>query len=180
MKTCDQVAERVALGEQLGDLAEHAAECPHCKRLIALPVELSMLKRDADPGMGFASRMTAGAQHRIAVRRHQRYAAAGGLAVAAAAALALVFSRQSADDSIAYVPHAVIDRIAKQAMEPPVAHEPDPWKTHEPGEPEESDEDVRTLVKMANVDRHRHISAHWGRIEKSLAPYNAVLKGSEP
>jgi len=72
MKTCDQVAERVALGESLGDLADHAAECPHCKRLIALPVELSMMKRDADPGMGFASRMTAGAQHRITARRHQR------------------------------------------------------------------------------------------------------------
>jgi len=177
MKTCDQVAERVALGESLGDLADHAAECPHCKRLIALPVELSMLKRAADPGMGFASRMTAGAQHRIAVRRHRRYAAGGGLAVAAAAAIALVVARQPTDDSIAYVPHALIDKIAKQAIQPPVAHEPDPWKSHEPGE---VDEDVRALVRMANVENHRHISAHWGRIEKSLAPYRAVLKGTEP
>jgi hypothetical protein len=177
MKTCDQVAERVALGEELGDLAEHAAECPHCKRLIALPVELSMLKRDADPGMGFASRMTAGAQHRLTVRRHQRYAAGAGLAVAAAAAVGLLVMRQPEEPSIAYVPHDVIDKIAKQAMEPPVAHEPDPWRTHEPGE---VDDDVRTLVRMANIDRHRHISAHWGRIEKSLAPYNAVLKGTEP
>ena len=175
MKTCDQVAERVALGEQLGDLAEHAAECPHCKRLIALPVELSMLKRDADPGMGFASRMTAGAQHRITVRRHQRYAAAGGLAVAAAAAIALLVMRQPEEPSIAYVPHDIIEQIAKQAVQPTVT--PDPWKTHEPGE---VDDDVRTLVRMANVENHRHISARWGRIEKSLAPYRAVLKGTEP
>jgi len=175
MKTCDQVAERVALGESLGDLADHAAECPHCKRLIALPVELSMLKRDADPGMGFASRMTAGAQHRITVRRHQRYAAGGGLAVAAAAAIALLVMRQPEESSIAYVPHDIIDQIAKQAIQPPVT--PDPWKNHEPGE---VDDDVRTLVRMANVENHRHISAHWGRIEKSLAPYRAVLKGTEP
>src|SRR5436305_13165513 len=104
MKICDQVAERVALGEQLGDLADHAAECPHCKRLIALPVELGMLAREADPGMGFASRMTAGAQHRITVRRHQRYAAGGGLAVAAAAAIALLVVRQPEEASIAYIP----------------------------------------------------------------------------
>ncbi|HET9993010.1 MAG TPA: hypothetical protein VFQ65_30955 [Kofleriaceae bacterium] len=174
MKTCNQVAERVALGEELGDLAEHAAECPHCKRLIALPVELGLTARSADPGMGFAARMTAGAQHRITVRRHRRYAAGGGLAVVAAAAVALLLVRQQDDASIAYVPLSVLHL---PAIDPPTAHKDDPWKPHEPGE---VDDDVRALVHLANVDRNRHLSAHWGRIEKSLAPYRAVLKGSEP
>jgi hypothetical protein len=176
MKTCDQVAERVALGQELGDLAEHAAECPHCKRLIALPVELGMLARDADPGMGFAARMTAGAQHRITVRRHRRYAAGGGVLVAAAAAIAMLVVRQPQDDSIAYIPPDAI-KIATQPAIQPTTNKDDPWKTHEPGE---VDDDVRALVRMANVDRNRHVTAHWGRIEKSLAPYRAILKGSEP
>jgi hypothetical protein len=174
MKTCEQVAERVALGEELGDLAEHAAGCPHCKRLIALPVELGMLAREADPGMGFAARMTAGAQHRITVRRHRRYAAGGGVLVAAAAAIALLVVRQPDEASIAYIPPQYLHL---PAIQPPTANKDDPWKTHEPGE---VDDDVRALVRMANVDRNRHLSAHWGRIEKSLAPYRAILKGSEP
>ena len=70
--TCDIVAERVALGEPLGDAADHAASCERCKRLVALPVELGAMHREAEPGMGFSARMTAGAQHRIVVRRRRR------------------------------------------------------------------------------------------------------------
>jgi hypothetical protein len=180
MKTiCDQVAERVALGEELGDVAEHAAECPHCKRLIALPVELGMTAREADPGMGFSARMTAGAQHRIAIRRRRRYAASGGVAVALAAAVAMLLIRQPAERPIAYVPPEVLKQVLDQlpAIQPPITHKDDPWKTHDP---DSVDDDVRALVHLAKVDRNRHLSAHWGRIEKSLAPYRAVLKGSEP
>ncbi|MEO6775830.1 MAG: hypothetical protein ABI467_22915 [Kofleriaceae bacterium] len=168
------MAERVALGEQLGELAAHAAQCPHCKRLIALPVALGRTAHAADPGMGFAARMTAGAQHRITVRRRRRYAAGGGLAVAAAAAVALLVARAPDEASIAYIPPQYLQL---PAIQPPVAHERDPWKPHEPAS---VDDDVRALVRLADVDRSRHISAHWGRIEKSLAPYRAVLKGSEP
>jgi hypothetical protein len=171
MKTCDQVAERIALGEPLDNLAEHAAECPHCKRLVALPIELAMVKRDVDPGMGFAARMTAGAQHRFTVRRQRRYAMGGGLAVAAAAAaaVALFVLREPEPASIAYVPRAVFEHL--QALEMP---QPPPPVT------QEVDDDVRALVHLADVEHSRHISAHWGRIEKSLKPYKGVLKGQEP
>jgi hypothetical protein len=176
MKTCDQVAERIALGESLDapgdaevvDLAEHAAACPHCKRLVALPAELAVVKRDADPGMGFAARMTAGAQHRIAVRRQRRYAMGGGLAVAAAAAVAMVMLREPEPASIAYVPPEVFQHL--QALEMPQPTPPT----------QEVDDDVRALVHLADVEHSRHLSAHWGRIEKSLKPYKGVLKGQEP
>ena len=36
LSLCDQVAERVALGESLGALSEHAAACASCQRLIAM------------------------------------------------------------------------------------------------------------------------------------------------
>ena len=39
---------------------------------------------------------------------------------------------------------------------------------------------ARTLLRLANVERNSHLSANWGRLEKSLAPYRAVLKGTEP
>jgi hypothetical protein len=169
MKTCDQVAERIALGEPLDDLAEHAAECPHCKRLVALPVELAVVKRDADPGMGFAARMTAGAQHRFVVRRQRRYAMGGGLAVAAVAAVAMFVLREPEPAPIAHVPPEVFEHL--QALEMP---QPPPPVT------QEIDDDVRALVRLADVEHSRHISAHWGRITKSLKPYKGVLKGQEP
>jgi hypothetical protein len=176
MKTsnCDRVAERVVLGEELGDLAEHAATCAKCKTLVALPEGLGATSRDVDPGMGFSSRMTAGARHRIVVRRRQRYAAGAGVVLAAAASLMFVVMREPEPSSVAYVPVELLPQLP--AIEP-VTHKADPWKPHEPGK---VDEDVRALVHLANVDRSRHISARWGRIEKSLAPYSAVLKGTEP
>src|SRR5205823_3266558 len=58
MTTCDVVAERVALGEPLGDAAEHAERCPKCRRLVALPAELGATHRELDPGLGFSARMT--------------------------------------------------------------------------------------------------------------------------
>jgi len=44
----------------------------------------------------------------------------------------------------------------------------------------EVDPDVRALVHLANVDRELHFSANWGRIEKPLRPYKAVLEGKAP
>ena len=170
------VAERVALGEELGDLAEHAADVRAAASASSRCRSSSARRtRDADPGMGFASRMTAGAQHRITVRRRQRYAAVAGVAVAAAAAIAMLrdararAERRSRTCPVELLPHL-------PAIEPDHA-QGRPLETHEPGE---VDDDVRALVHLANVDRSRHISAHWGRIEKSLAPYRAVLKGTEP
>ena len=172
-KTCDTVAERIAIGEPLGDLADHAASCVRCRRLAALPVELATLKRDADPGMGFSSRVTAAAQHRLVVRRRRRIAAGAGLGVAAAAAIMLVVTHQPEQETgFAFKPPVL--KQDRPAMQPDKDPNHDPWKPHE------LDNDVRTLVRMANVERHSHLSANWGHIEKSLAPYRAVLKGTEP
>ena len=71
---CDIVAERIALGEPLGDQAEHAAACASCRTLAALPTEIGAMRTEADPGLGFSARMTAGAQHRITIRRRRRKA----------------------------------------------------------------------------------------------------------
>lgn len=166
MKTnCDLVAERVALGEPLGDQAEHAATCARCRRLAVLPAELAATHHDVDPGIGFAARMTAGAQHRVAVRHRRRIAV--GLAAAVAATTLGVF---------------VVTREPEQvAVTPPVEHHDQPaTNPHDPWKPGELDPDVKALVHLANVERSSHLSAHWARIEKPLAPYRALLKGTPP
>jgi hypothetical protein len=170
---CTIVAERVALGEELGEHLAHTTTCARCKRVVALPGKLAATGHAADPGMGFASRMTAGAQHRIVVRRRQRYAAVTSVALAATVVIAM-FAMRSDDSSVAYVPVELLPHLPATN---PTVHKDDPWKPREPGK---VDDDVRALVHLANVDRSRHASAHWGRIEKSLAPYRAVLKGTEP
>ena len=53
--TCDAVAERVALGEPLGELREHVATCARCQRLVALPGQLGAT-RHARPIRASASR----------------------------------------------------------------------------------------------------------------------------
>ena len=158
---CDLVAERVALGEDLGDAADHAATCDACKRVVAISIALAD-RPDADPGIGFTARITAGAQHRIVVRRRRRIAVGAGAMLAVAAALMLVVLRWPDPAPVAVAPQPALD----------------PWKPHEPMP--RVDPDVRALVHLANVERSSHLSAHWGRIEKPLAPYRAVLKGSAP
>jgi len=172
---CDQVAERVALGEDLGELAAHAASCARCKRIVALPADLASRKRDANPGMGFAARITAGAQHRLVVRRQQRIAIGTAISAAAAAAIAVVVMRPSEEPSFASV--FTMPAPQHQAVQPPQHHKhdkKDPWKPHD------VDDDVRSLVGLANIERSSHLSANWGRIEKPLKPYRAVIKGTQP
>jgi len=60
LSVCDQVAERVALGEPLGDLTEHAEGCASCKNLIAMSSKLGATRHAVDPGLGFTARMTVG------------------------------------------------------------------------------------------------------------------------
>lgn len=173
MSTCDRVAERVALGEPLGEMGEHAATCERCKRLVALPVELGATRRDADPGLGFSARMTAGAQHRIVVRRRRRIAAVAAAAVAATSLGVFVFTRDPSDGpQLAETPPS--HDTPAPATNP---HQPDPWDTQNPDEPDDVDDDVRALVQLANTDRSLHVSADWGRIGKPLAPYRTLLRG---
>src|SRR4051812_49778261 len=72
---CNQVAERLALGEPLGELSEHVSGCASCQGLVAVSGRLAATHHAVDPGLGFSARMTVGAQHRIGVRRRRRLAA---------------------------------------------------------------------------------------------------------
>ena len=163
--TCDLVAERVALGEPLGDAADHAATCPRCRRLAALPTELGATRREIDPGLGFTARMTAGAQHRIVVRKRRRIAAGLAAGVAAASLGVFMVTREPAQTSqeVAFAP----PQLPQPAMQQP---DTDPWAS------DEADEDVRELLQLAS-DPERGFKADWGRIQKPLAPYRVVLQG---
>jgi hypothetical protein len=160
--TCETVAELIATGEPLGEHAEHAATCARCKAIAALPLELASTHREIDPGLGFSARMTAGAQHRIGVRRKQRLAVGIGLSTIAATFGVVLLTRQPSDDV---------------AVTPPPPATADQPRADEPGE---IAADTQMLIHYADVDRSSHLSAHWGRIEKPLRPYRNVLKGLTP
>jgi hypothetical protein len=160
--TCDTVVERVALGEALGELAEHAASCERCRRLVALPVELGAVHRELDPGLGFTARMTAGAQHRIAVRRRRRITGALAVAVAASVVGVLVMTREQPAAEVSTRPTPAAER-PKPAQDAPAS--------------EASDDEMQELVKFANVDRALHQRADWKSIEEPLAPYRELLEG---
>jgi len=159
--SCDVVAERVALGEPLGDVAEHAAECPKCRRLAALPAELTAMREEVDPGLGFSARMTAGAQHRLVVRRRRRVAVA---AVSAAAAVTMLTFALTRDPQEAPQPQPAVD-LGKQPS---------------PEEGADDPEDLRALVQLADTHRSSHFSANWRAIQKPLKPYQSLVKGVEP
>ena len=159
---CNIIAERVALGESLGEHAAHATRCERCKRVVALPASLANAHREVEPGMGFAARMTVGAQHRIVVRRRRRVAGAVGGALAVAAAVLLVATRTAETPQIA----------------PAVA-------VHEPARADEQlvpldDADLAMLVNYADTARSNRASASWRHITRPLRPYKNLLKGITP
>jgi len=171
LSLCDQVTERVALGDSLGELAEHAAACPSCQRLALVSKQLGQLGRvgtmhhEVDPGLGFSARMTIGAQHRIGVRRRRKLAA--GLAATVATGAFGVF---------------LVTRTPGVTPMPTPAPPPSmigPERKDDPP-PAASDADLATLVELADVDRSSRISAKWARIKKPLAPYKKLLKGVTP
>jgi hypothetical protein len=170
--TCELVAERIALGEPLGDAGEHAATCERCKRLVALPVELGVTHREVDPGLGFSARMTAGAQHRIVVRRRRRIAGVAAAAVAVATLGVFAFTRDpAAEQQVAQVP-------PNDTQTQMGGGRPDPWDTSEqPDEGDEGDDDLRALVQLADTDRASRFSADWEDITTPVAPYRALLRG---
>jgi hypothetical protein len=163
-EVCDIVAERVALGEPLGDAAEHAESCPRCRRLSALPRELGATHSETDPGIGFAARVTAGAQKRIVVRRRRRIAATIASGIAATTLGVLFLTRTSPVHETTPAPATALHQ-----QTPPA-----------PTEPDKIDEDAAYLVHLARVDRASHASARWHRIEKPLAPYKHLVKGTTP
>jgi hypothetical protein len=174
--TCDLVAERVALGVPLAELAEHATSCARCRLVVALPARLGSAHAAVDPGLGFAARMTAGAQHRITVRRKRRVAGSAAAAVAACA-LAVV--------AVAHVGSApTVAVTAPQPTVPAPIDQPamkDIWDAQEPAlPPRHVDPDVRALVHLADIDRDLRGTARWARIERPLRPYRSLVQGVKP
>lgn len=165
MSSCDYVAERVALGEPLEELASHVAECARCEALVAMPDKLGATRRPVDPGLGFAARMTIGAQHKITTRRRQRLAAslAGTTAIAAAGVFVLTRTPEPEPSR----PAAVIDvpSIEVKDTQPAAAL---------------AESEAITLVRLADTQRSRRLSAHWARIQRPLAPYKKLVKGVTP
>ena len=168
---CDLVAERLALGEldsgpNGAELDAHTASCERCKRLLALPASLAKTGHAADPGIGFSSRITAGAQHRITVRRRNRIVATSVMSMAAAAMLVLVATHHTDESGVAF--------------QMPTLQQPKPAVMQPHPNQREVDPDVRALVDIADIDRDLHVHTHWGRIEKPLRAYKAVLEGTQP
>lgn len=156
--TCDTVAERIALGEPLGDLAGHAATCERCSAIADMPGKLGATHHEIDPGLGFTARMTIGAQHRIAQRRRRRVAAALGTTVAAGVVAVFFLTRTPAADA----PTSTAS-TETQVVDP----------TLEPA----TDAELKALVDLADVNRSAHLSANWRRIKKPLSPYRKLLQG---
>lgn len=160
---CEQVAERLALGESLDPFAEHLAGCAACRRLAEMPGRIGAARQAVDPGLGFSARMTVGAQHRIAVRRRRRMAA-GLAATVAAGALGVVFvTREPAPPRPAV---AVPESRQQQMMEDP---QPVPA----------AEDELKALVNLADTERSLRLSANWKGIEKPLAAYRELVRDVE-
>jgi hypothetical protein len=195
---CDQVAERVALGEPVDD-TDHVAKCEQCRRTVAVAAELGSLRDDRDPGLGFSARIVAGAQHRLGVRRRRRIASGLAATVAACAAGVFAMARMQADDDDVAVRSVVTpdrppvhtpatapvvsagphpeDPYADPKTPPKLDTSPDPWDdTADDG----GDRDVATLVELADTGTALGEHADWGRIEAPLAPYHKLVEGVTP
>lgn len=156
MTMCEIVAERVALGEPIGERADHVASCERCRELVAVAQKLGATHHAIDPGLGFSARMTVGAQHRIAVRRRRRIATTAGVATAAAAAFAFVVTRPT-----------------DPKPEPTVAMEPQKTDT----EPPVAVDDADLAFLASDPEAAAHTTADWNHITKPLRPYKKLLQG---
>lgn len=163
MTVCDSVAERIALGEPLGELAEHAAGCERCQGVIDLPAKLGATRHEVDPGLGFAARMTVGAQHRIAVRRRRRVATGLAASVAAGALAVFMFTRTPTTPSETTL-------VSTDTTQPTPAPSSEPTAA----------EDLAALIHLSDVDRSSRLSADWSTIQKPLRPYRKLLQGVKP
>ena len=157
---CDAVAERLALGESLDPLADHVASCAACTRLVEMPRRIGAARQEIDPGLGFSARMTAGAQHRIAVRRRRRVAA--GLAATVAAGTLGVFV------------------LTRQPSEPlPAVGFPQPVAEEDVRPTPAAADDLETLVNLADTGRSVRMSANWRALERPLAGYRKLVEEAQ-
>jgi hypothetical protein len=156
---CEDVAERVALGEPLGELAGHAASCGECRSITAVADKLAATHHAIDPGLGFSARMTIGAQQLLAVRRRRRMAMSlAGLTCAGAFGV-FVMTRAPKEPEVALGP--VDGPQHRQLLETPQPV---------------ADQDARMLIELADTRRASRASAAWGRIEKPLRPYMRLVR----
>lgn len=166
LRVCDQVAERVALGGELGELTEHVEGCTGCQNLIAMSSKLGATRHAVDPGLGFTARMTVGAQHRIATRRRQRLAAGLAATVVSGAFGVFLVTRTPEPQ--------------KQALEIPTKlPSPSPDEKQEQPPVPGDDDDLALLVQLADVERSSRVSARWHHITRPLAPYRRLVKEVE-
>ena len=164
MSSCDLVAERVALGQALGDLADHVTACERCLRVVDMPGKLGATRHEVDPGLGFSARMTVGAQQRLAVRRRRRVAI-GLAATVAAGALGLVLVTRTP-------PASAPNETAATTRSHDHPRDPVPDVA--------SDDDLAALVHLADVEHTSRITARWSHINKPLAPYRNLVEGVTP
>jgi hypothetical protein len=166
LRVCDQVAERVALGEPLGEMGEHVEGCTGCKNLIATSSKLGATRHAVDPGLGFTARMTVGAQHRIAARRRQRLAVGLAATVVSGAFGVFLVTR----------PSEPVKQEQEQALKLPTPPSPTPERQEEEPPPATEDDDLALLVQLADVERNSQLSANWRDITRPLAPYKRLVK----
>jgi len=154
---CETVAERIALGEPLGEVAAHATTCARCKLVVAMPDKLGATHHEVDPGLGFSARMTIGARQQLQTRRRRRVAAVMGSSVAAALVAVLFITRSAGP-----------------------ADQPTPALKDQPTIPvaeRATDAELGALVDLADVERSARLSANWRQIKKPLSPYRKLLQG---
>ena len=131
------------------------------------------MHREADPGIGFTARMTAGAQHRVSVRRRRRVALGLATAVAATTLGVFVVTREPANDKAVMVEPPIPPTLPATTNDPN-----DPWN---PDQQRASDDaDLATLVYFADTDRAAGYTANWKEIAGPLRPYRAVVEGDAP
>ena len=168
LRVCDQVAERVALGEPIGELSEHVEGCTGCKKLIATSSKLGATRHAVDPGLGFTARMTVGAQHRIAARRRQRLAVGLAATVVSGAFGVFLVTRPA-------------EPLQQQALEIPTKLPSPTLESDEEEQPvaSDDDDDLALLVQLGDVERNSQLSADWRHITRPLAPYKRLVKEVE-
>lgn len=155
---CESVAERIALGEPLGDAAEHATTCARCQLVVGMPEKLGATRHEVDPGLGFSARMTIGARQQLQTRRRRRVAAVMGTSVAAALVAVLFITRSTTPGQ-------------------PQPATQDPPRKQEPVAETATEAELEALVDLADVERSAHLSANWRQIKKPLSPYRKLLQG---
>lgn len=174
---CYGVAERLACGEPLAELAVHADECPRCQSLFAAQRLLTQRPGSAsEPARGFTARMTAVANQRLVARHRRRVVGYAALSAAAAAMLTFALVREptkAAPTTAARQPYE-----AQPVAEQPAggSDEPSPWDS--PNAEAEADEEARALLVLARTHAEP-VSADWRAIERPLSAYRQLLRRVE-